>query len=355
MRYLLLLICCLISLLSYTQTEKVSDSLPVISFREYIADYTKQLNIKFEVSNEIPKYKIPFAGETVKIEPNLGLRYAFVVSYKFLSVRLGIRPKPSGTSATEKGKPKSFRLKFALLFNKWSHDFEYNQVRGYYIVDKGITDEIFPSDASNHIQFPDLTTRVFSGTSAYKLNDNYSVRATISQTERQLKSAGSFIPSIDYWYYNFDGLDTYKNLSGETIERNKYLETQGFNIAVNMGYYYTFVKKNWFANAFAIPGVGVDFNWSEAFENGSSIKDNFQELLWSFKGGIGAGYNGEKIFGGASFVKHITNESNNSDKVQFQLSKNSFFLFIGYRFKAPKQIAKPIDKIEEKIPLLESN
>ena len=35
--------------------------------------------------------------------------------------------------------------------------------------------------------------------------------------------------------------------------------------------------------------------------------------------------------------------------------KNSFHLFFGYRFKAPKQVTKPIEYIEKKVPVLKQN
>ena len=335
------------------EIKKEKDSISKSERDLFIEDHTNQFNVKLEFSNDIQSFKVPFNNQSVEIEPNLGFRYGVVLSYKFASVRIGIRPKVSGKSKEEKGDPKSFRIKFNLLFDKWSHRFEYNRIKGYYISNQSIGEDLVSN--STHIQFPDLTTNVFSGSSSYKFNKNYSVRATLSQTEIQLKSAGSFIPEISYWHYSFDGLDKYINKDGDEIIRTNYLKSSGVALALNLGYYYTFVYKKWYANAFIIPGIGMDFNNSTQYTDVNSTNSKSQDLVLSGHGGIGIGYNSEKFFFGASLSKRNTNEKANEDKIQFDSSKNSFFVFFGYRFKAPKQIAKPIDGLEDKIPILKND
>ncbi len=342
-----------ITLAAFSQEIKTEkDSIAKRDRDLFIKDYTNQFNVKAEFSNDIQSFNIPFENKSVEIEPNLGFRYGVVLSYKFASVRIGIRPKVSGKSKDEKGDPKSFRIKFQLLFDKWSHRFEYNRVKGYYITNNNIGGT---STTENHILFPNLTSTVIIGSSSYKFNDNYSVRSTISQTEAQLKSAGSFIPGVDYWFYDFDGLDTYINKEGNEVKRSNYIKSSGVDLVLNLGYYYTFVYKKWYANIFAIPGIGIDFNSSTQYSNFGATKSKSQDLLISLHIGAGIGYNSEKFFFGTSLSKRNTNEQSNDDKIQFDSSKNSFFVFFGYRFKAPKQIAKPIDGIEEKIPILKND
>jgi len=338
----------------FSQNKEISiDSIAKRDRDLFIKDYTNQFNVKLEFSNDIQSFKIPFENKSVEIEPNLGFRYGVVLSYKFASVRVGIRPKVSGKSKEEKGDPKSFRIKFNLLFDKWSHRFEYNRIKGYYINDQSIGQDVVSN--TNYIQFPDLTSNVIFGSSSYKLNDNYSVRATLSQTEAQIKSAGSFIPGLDYWYYNFDGLDTFINKEGHEVIRENYIKSSGFDAVLNLGYYYTFVYKTWYVNAFVIPGIGVDFNQSTQYTDTESFKIRSQDLVLSANMGAGIGYNAEKFFFGASYSRRDTNEKSNENKIQFDSSKNTFFVFFGYRFKAPKQISKPIDSIENKIPVLKKD
>jgi len=339
--------------LSFFSQEKISDTIYTKEKDLYIKDYTNQFNVKLELSNDIQKFKVPFDNQTIKIEPNLALKYAVVLSYKFASVRIGLRPKVSDNSENKKGTSDAFRLRTQLLFNKWLHRIEYNYIKGYYITDKNISPNT--NNTGDHLKFPNLKTNIFSWSTSYKLNENYSIRSTISQTEAQLQSAGSFIPGVDFWYYDFDGLDTYINSDGTSINRTTYTESSGFDFILNTGYHYTYVYKKWYANAFIKPGIGVDFNKTILFNDGNKQTTNSQDLIVSLDMGIGIGYNSEKIFFGTSFNRRDTNEKENINKIQFDSSKNTFYIFFGYRFKAPKQISKPIDVIEEKIPILKKD
>lgn len=332
---------------SYAQDKEVKDSLILTS--KFIEDYTNRLNVKLEVSNEIPAYKIPFDGSSIKVEPNLGLRYAFVFNYKFASLRLGLRP--SKGNDTEKGDPKTFRLKFKLIFDKWSHHFEYNQVKGYYVSEE----DFIQTFTNNHFIFPDLKTKAFTGTSAYKLNDDYSIRATVSHTEAQLKSAGSFLPSFTYIFYGISGLDNYINEVGNPIKRDEFTDNNGFTGILSIGYHYTFVHKKWYAALFATPGIGYDFRKVTEYNFGASTKSSHNAFLTSLNSGVSIGYNDKKIFFGASYNHNRTDYKHSEERIEFLTSKNSYFLFLGYRFKAPKVVTKPIDKIEETIPVLKKD
>ena len=320
----------------------------------FIADYSNRLNIKFEVSNEIQKYFFPYNENSVEVVPNIGIRYALVFNYRFLSIRLGIRSKPSEDSLEEKGETDLFQFNIKLLFDKWSHRFAYTRVKGFYVNN---SNDLLPiiSDGPYYVQFPDLTTHVFWGTSAYKFNDNYSVKASQSQTEIQLKSAGSFMPSVDYWFYSFNGADKIINGEGDEIDRPIYSDHKGFDVIFNMGYYYTFVLKKWYANVYAAPGAGFSFINADTYKD-----DNFNgefnqtDFVFSIQSGAGIGYNSDKFYFGANYLYRFTDESGKKgDDLQFQTIKNSLYIFFGYRFKAPKTLSKPVDYIEKKVPILD--
>ncbi|OIQ37877.1 MAG: hypothetical protein BM563_07440 [Bacteroidetes bacterium MedPE-SWsnd-G1] len=333
------------SALSQEQEAKDSVTLPF----KYIEDYTNQLNIKLELSNEIPAYKIPFEGSSIKIKPNLGLRYAFVFNYKWASLRLGIRP--NNANDEEKGDPKTFRLKFKLIFPRWSHHFEYNQVKGYYVSDE----DFVQNYSNNHFIFPDLKTKVFSGVTAYKFNSKYSLRATESHTEVQLRSAGSFIPSITYMIYGINGLDNYIDEDGNPQFRENFSDNSGFTGILNLAYYYTFVYKKWYASIFAAPGFGYDFRKVTEYNNNLSEKSNHNAFLTSLNAGSSIGFNDKKIYFGLSFKHSAMDFKHSEERIEYLSSQNAYFLFFGYRFKAPKVVTKPINKIEQTIPVLKQD
>ena len=223
---------------------------------EYIIDHKTQFNVKLEVGNEISTFNVIENDIEANLRPNLNLRYGLVFSYKFLSVRIGIRPNISASEKEEKGDTDSFRLRLQLLFDNWNHLIQYNRYKGYYIDNSSK----FVADENGYIQLPDLTSHLVSGSSVYKFNKDYSIRAIQSQTEIQSKSAGSLVAGLAYNFYSLDGGERIKNLEpGEITIREYYNEYRGVNFSLQAGYYYTMVfNTNWFINAFGIPAAGID-------------------------------------------------------------------------------------------------
>lgn len=341
----------LIPVLSIAQDVN-SDS---IQNNEFIEEYHQQLNIKLEVSNEIEKYKMSFLENKLILSPNIGLRYAIGFNYKFLSVRFGIRPGISDENKKDKGKSDNFTMRVKLLFHDWSHRLEYKYLKGFYIKN---TDDfnVKMEDINYKIQFPNMKTSTFSGTSAYKFNKNYSVRATESQTEIQIKNVGTLMPSIDYWFYKISDLQTYINVQGDIIEREIFNKYQGVSTIVNVGYYYTFVyRKNWYVNLHASPGVGIDIYQVKTTTPDKNYTNNFNDFVFSFQSGAAIGFNSKRYYFGADFHNRITDENYSNKEFNFSTSKNIFHVFVGYRFKPPKTVSKTFEIIEEKVPILKDD
>lgn len=335
--------------------DSVNDTIVEVNESLYIDDHKTQFNVKFDVSNDITTFKLPKEKIQLNIKPNLNIKYALVLSYKFASITLGIRPRLSDEDKENKGDSNTFSIRFKLLFDNWSHNFEYDHNRGYYIENSddfalGLLNSDF------HIQFPNLTTDIFFGSSSYKFNTNYSVRAIESQTEIQIKSAGTFMPSIRYTFYGIKGTDKIKISEDETITRENYMDTQGFNMGLFAGYYYTFVfQKHWYVNAYLSPGIAIDFYKTKNYMTNETFNRSFNEVFYSLQSGIGLGYNGKKMFFGAEYTNMTSSQKFSENNVQIQLTKNSLHVFVGYRFKAPKPVKKSIDLIEDKVPILNEN
>ncbi len=340
-----------ISSFFYAQ-DVLRDTLAISAPNLFIQDHKNQFNVKFEVSNDVLTYNLPQEDIKLRIKPNLNIKYGFVLSYKFASIRLGIRPKVSDADELNKGDSKTFRIHFKLLFDYWSHHFAYNYAKGYYIVN---TEDFTPpiTKSNFHIQFPNLTSNTFTGSSMYKFNENYSVRAIESQTEIQIKSAGSFMPGVVYSYYNIKGAGEILYPEDNLVTRPNYSDIKGFDISLAAGYYYTFVfKKHWYANAFATPSIGLDFHNTTEHTPDAITSDNNIDIFYTLRSGIGIGYNGEKIFLGANFSHGNSSEKFSDNEIKLKTIANTFHVFIGYRFKAPKAVRKSVDLIEEKIPIL---
>ena len=337
------------------EIERNNDSISNTIENPYIEDHSEQLNIKFDVTNDQARYFIPFDGDKATIKTNLNTSLGFVFSYKFVSVRLGIRPNLSDSKKENKGETDFFRIKVKLLFDNWTHRFEYNYTRGFYIDN---TDDFGLTETSSnfHVQFPNLTTNIISGSTHYNFNDNYSVKAVESNTEIQLKSVGTFILGVNYAFYDVGGTNVVKYENGDIENKLSYNEYNGFSTIINGGYHYTFVLHSyWYANLRVNPGVGFDFYKTTYHSENNSEKESNNEMFFALSSGVSAGYNGQKYYFGIEYNYAVNSEKFNDDNINLQPIKNSFHLFIGYRFKAPKQVRKPVDYIEKKVPILKDD
>ena len=51
----------------------------------------------------------------------------------------------------------------------------------------------------------------------------------------------------------------------------------------------------------------------------------------------------------------MNSEKFDIENITSQPIKNNFHIFFGYRFKAPKQVRKPLEYIENKVPVLKKD
>jgi hypothetical protein len=186
-----------------------------------------------------------------------------------------------------------------------------------------------------------------------KLNSKYSIQAIQSQTTAQLKSAGTWMPSINYWIYSYDGFGEFINVDGDTNQRQNYNALNGFSIMPYMGYHYTFVRKKFYANAFVDVGLGYDYTYIKKY-NEEVLNDSYVEndFVYSSKFGLNLGYNSKTFFAGASTNSRLISYGRDRNG-ENRVAKNiAFNVFIGYRFRPPKAVQKTVNKIENKIPLI---
>jgi hypothetical protein len=78
-------------------------------------------------------------------------------------------------------------------------------------------------------------------------------------------------------------------------------------------------------------------------------------MFLTFKTGVSVGYNGERIYFGGEYNYDGHSEKYDNEDFSLQPVKNNFHLFFGYRFKAPKQLRKPVEYIENKVPVLKTD
>ena len=219
--------------------------------KEYIEDYKELLTYKMSLGSKEDGFDIVNTSH-YKIRSNNKTKLNAGISYRWLAFSLTFAPKVFSENADNKikGETKSFGFGFSSNFNHIIQKVNYSRVKGYYLDN---TNEFDPSwkNGNPYIKFPGLVFRSFSGQTAYKFNDNFSFNAINSQTEKQVKSAGTFLPSLSYQHYI---INDQTPLTGQ----NSSQKSKTFEVVFSPGYYYTFVTtSNLYASAGINPGIGL--------------------------------------------------------------------------------------------------
>ncbi len=327
--------------------------LPVITMAQLEEDYSSNsyfakmnntLNLRLDLDNDVRSFEYQGIDDDYSIEPNTNLRMGVAVNYRFISLKIGFSPKFLQADDTDlKGKTNIFKLALNIFYKDILQNFDFNQVKGYYV--SGFEDPTLGNIQRNNgfIILPDLKTLSFTGTTWYRFNENYSFKAVVNQNEIQTKSAGSFIPSLYYGYFE---------ITNETTPQ----DIKSFFAILNAGYYYTFViNKSWYSNLGLSAGLGPEFNKliTRAGEGLPKLTTRHNNMAVNVSTQIGLGYNSTRFYGGMSLNGSATNRDEQS-VIRFSSVRGYFKIYIGYRFDAPKSFERGMDWIESKNPFNKS-
>jgi hypothetical protein len=225
------------------------------------------------------------------------------------------------------GVSKARDIQLNILGRKWGLDAFYQKYHGFYITD---TDYHVP-DNTPYPQRPDILSRNFGFTGQYVFNNQrFSFRSAYNFAERQVFSKGSFLLASTLSSFRFQAdsaiiNDTQKLVFGESVAFTN-LRYATFSIAP--GYTYSIVFNNFFLNGTLL--VGPAQNWVKYQVEGG--KHQNETPINSFVAArISLGYNGERIFGGISFLSQGNNVK--FQDVVFSNNNGSFKILMGYRFR----------------------
>ena len=316
------------------QQKKATDSTRIISFVDKII-------IKANVDTQTDSYEVETeSGDRLSLLANNQHRFTLSLDYEFLGVSVGFAPKflPGNDDNSLQGESSFNDYRFRFFLGAWTQELKYSRVQGFYVENTGDFIPNWIEDQDPFIQLPSFKTTIWGGSTSYILNPNFSLRNVVYNTEWQLKSAGSFIPTLRYGFTRisskFNGPKTYQN---------------DFDLRLAPDYYYTFViHRNWFIAAFLSPSIGVRF----ANEGTEEIRTTENSVYWpvALDGGMQLGYSARKIIFGANFNFESTwyNESDNTHVLNDKIFAKIYF---GYRLDAPKFIEKPFKSINKKLGL----
>ncbi|WP_163710893.1 DUF4421 family protein [Mangrovibacterium lignilyticum] len=338
----LLLASLLLFKLSMAQESKTKH-LPFDRLSPFIQPKNDRMSIKVDVNNHIDGFNVS-ANEDLKykIRPNDRLVTTFSLNYHFIAFNFSYIPRFIGSNSDDelKGKTKYFKLGTHMYLNRFYQEIGYARTKGYYLYNPRDFDSAWMK-GDPYPQFPELVTTNLYGRTSYQLNPNFSVRAFLDQTEKQLRTAGSFITMLSYSYYRNDN-------KIELTENSSSQKSGNFELLLNAGYFHTLVLLRNFS---LTTGVGVGVGgiqtklvtryFDESFTNHSLMAIYRGELL-----GV-LGYDSRNFFAGTrlQLSGETYNQAKDSGGVIVQ-NHVAYSFYIGFRFNVPKPVKKANDKLE---------
>ena len=316
---------------------QLTDTNRFIAEEGYIEKIKTNFGIKFSLDNTYETFSVDTETNDFSIYPNITNVLQFGLSYRFIRGSVGWAPDwlPGNGDEDLKGKTKAFGIAFSMAFGHWFQELGYAKVRGYYLENTGDYDPNW-SDGDPYIQLPNLHYIGFSGTTGYCLNPRLSLKSLNLQTERQLKSAGSFLAFVHYRYYVVDD----KSPTGTTQKSNN------LELGIGPGYIYTFVlKERFYASLGLLPGIGlINTKLTTRFADGNDIS-NQRNLAFRWNGRGAIGYNGHAFFTGF-YINYagMVYEQQNTTAVNHE-NRMFYQFFVGFRVRSPKWLNRFFDNM----------
>lgn len=281
----------------------------------------KQRKLDFELKNQ--------AGNKQTLQYNSNKPYSLGVGmYLFeLGFEIAFAVPLDEQSKRIFGESKSRDVQLNILGKKWGADLFYQRYSGFYVDDP---ENPVPA-GTPYLQRPDIVTRNTGVTVNRIFNSNrFSFRSAYNFAERQLTSAGSVIvfATFDNQMTRGDSAIIGKQFADEFAESALINHIRSSNLGVAPGYSYSLIFKGFFINGTL--AIGPGHNWMKyELEDGTEVsKLRFSALVAAR---ISLGYNGDKFFGGLTFM----NQGRNSrfGDVQFSNTQSAFKILFGFRFR----------------------
>lgn len=314
------------------------DSTRVFVHDGYIEKMRDYIAIENSVNNDYEIFELKNNGTELQIAPNIGTNYRIQVNYKFILAGFQFAPKlfPDNRDNDTKGETNSFNFKVKMVFDHFYHIAQYSKNQGYYL--KNSAD--YTNIENGYIVFPDLHYHAIELESGYIHNSKFSYRSITSHMERQIKSAGTFLPILKLRFYNLDDRSSSINTQ----------KTNNIEFTLGPGYAYNFViSKNFYSTIGGLVSLGnIHTKLTTRLENEAAVSYQ-NNLLIQWQGKIGLGYNGRKFYSGVFATLSETNYNQEHTTATNFETRVFFNFFVGFRIKPPKFIQKNADKIESKL------
>ncbi len=338
-RSLIVLMLSLFQVMSvYAQSGDVSDSL--VSKQPL----KEKISLKLETLNSAEWFKVN-GNPGSDLRPNSSIINSIGFNYRFasLSYQFLIKQLPSNSDNDIKGETKTNGLSFVFSPGQWTSDFSWVKTKGYYLKN---TDDYISSWEKGYpyLQFPDLKTKILRLRMGRILNSDYSLNAVTLQTEKQLRSAGSFLPNLRLTHYSFD--DETPLTGTNSSQKSTQIEA-----IASIGYIHTFLlSKQIYLSIDARPGIGyLNTNLLTRLPT-EEIKTRQSSFVTGFNSDVQLDYNGNKYFAGLrGSYSHFDHRQGENTAAKITNDRSTWKFYIGIRIKAPEKLKNEFDKVESKL------
>ena len=317
-----------------------NDNLGIVLPGGYIERMDNYLIGQISFVNDNERFSVDQGTQEYQIYPNGLSKLKFHLNYRFLSLGFNVIPKfiSSNDDDRLKGKTHGIGFSTSLNFANWVQSFSYSNIHGFYLDN---TKDFQPDwqEGDPYVQFPDLVYRNYQGMTGYSFNPNFSTKALLTGTERQLKSAGTFLPSLLYRYYTVDN-------RAEVTASSSTQKSNNFEILASAGYYYTYViKEDFYLSAGGSAGYGLLSAKITTRRIADRIVTKQNNGIFRYDLRAAAGYNSERIFAGFVFTTENSQYKQANTSVINANWRVITQFSLAYRFNAPAQLRDNLNRI----------
>lgn len=286
----------------------------------YVRTINDKLSVQLFALSTMNEFSVNYTNEGLQVDivPNQKTTLNIGFQYDIASFSVGFAPS---FFAENRDNNDSKMLSFSTTFypGRFRQAFE-----SYY--QKGMTLESEQLDVSRYM--PNLKSLKIGGSTSFVFNRNFSFRAVTLQNAQQLRSQGSFVPGISYYYTSLDGRKE-TDLGAQTIF---------IDVAAEASYYYNWVIGKHFLMASGI-GLGIGVNWTDDADN------DYTAALYNASLMLAPGYNSERWFGGIQMRAHYSGHKSET-AVEIGDGIGYVTAYVGYRFDAPPFLQRQKERIK---------
>ena len=291
-----------------------------------VISYADKLTYGVDFSTDIDEFLVSNSDVgNLHLVSNNDLKLTLRLNYKFLSFSAGFTPEflPGNDDDEQRGKSSFQNYQLNFFPGRFVQNVFFRRMKGFYVEN---TEDFLPTWTSGdpYLQFPDLKSTTWGGSTGFVLNKNFSLRSLYNRQEWQLQSSGSLIPMVRYEFTKMTN----------DFENDVYGKENLVDIRADLGYYYNWVitpKLNMVPSVRA--GLGPKF--SKYTLEGVVEKNNY--WVTEYGAGLRLGYNTDTLYMG---IIGELNGTRFNDTDSNDISNNQWHgvFYIGYRFEAPEKL-----------------